>query len=122
MPKSRLARSRYSAFIAQRGLCYYCLLPTWHGAPVGFRAKWNLTLGETRLRQCTAEHLIARKEGGGDGARNIVAACLRCNQGRHGRKAPFKPDRFQSYVRRRIQKGRWHQPCVLVAFGAAAQR
>jgi 5-methylcytosine-specific restriction endonuclease McrA len=34
-------------------------------------------------RDCTAEHLVARMDGGRDTRDNIVAACRRCNAARH---------------------------------------
>ena len=121
MPKTQLARSRLTAFTAQHGLCCYCRKPMWLDGPDEFRSKWNLTPGDTRDRRCTAEHLVARKDGGSDGAKNIAAACIKCNQGRHGRKTPMEPERFGEYVRSRMRNGRWHHSRVLMAFAARAR-
>jgi hypothetical protein len=121
MPTKRVTRSRYTAFAAQNGRCYYCSLPMWQRNSEGFRTQYNLTPGDARFLQCTAEHLRARKDGGGDSAENIAAACLRCNRGRHRRKILMEPDKYQTLVRRRMQKGRWHPARVLNALGVQAR-
>ena len=118
MSKTRRTRSRLAAFAAQHGLCYYCRMPIWLENPDGFQDQWNLARADTWDRRCTAEHLVSRKDGGGDGPENIAAACTKCNQGRHARKAPMEPDAFARYVRARVRQGRWHQPRVLRAFVA----
>ncbi len=122
MPKTRIARTRLRAFTAQGGLCCYCHLPMWLEDPEGFRTKWNLTPNDTRDRQCTAEHLVTRQDGGKDSAKNIAAACLKCNQGRHRFKAPMEPERFGTFVRGQVQRGQWHRQRVLRAFGAHPAR
>jgi len=118
MPNKRLVRSRIAAFTAQRGLCHYCLLPIWLDDEQAFCAKYNLTPGELRLRRCTAEHLRARQDGGSDSPSNVVAACLKCNQGRHARKVPLDPDPFRRYVQSRLLKGGWHPAWVVRALRA----
>jgi hypothetical protein len=65
----------------------------------------------SRLR-CTAEHLQARCDGGGDVAGNIVAACMLCNRARHQRKKPPPPEAYLADVRRRVGRGAWHHPWV----------
>lgn len=93
---SKIQRSRQIAFNRQGGKCYYCGLRMWlYGAT-----------GPTQLL-CTAEHLIARSEGGTKALSNIVAACRHCNQTRHKRKNPPPPDRYQTEVQRRIARGGW---------------
>jgi len=89
MPTKRIPRYRSAAFAAQDGRCYYCSQPMWHKDPEGFCAQYNLTSGDVRFLQCTAEHLRARKDGGRDTAENIAAACLWCNRGRHQRRKPM---------------------------------
>ena len=91
---STIQRSRQSAFDRQEGKCHYCGLRMWlHG-----------TTGPIQLL-CTAEHLIARSEGGTAAPSNIVAACRHCNQTRHKRKNPPPPERYQAEVQRRIARG-----------------
>lgn len=93
---SKLQRSRQIAFKCQDGKCYYCGLRMWlHGAT-----------GPTQLL-CTAEHLIARSDGGSEALSNIVAACRHCNHTRHKRKNPPPPERYQVEVQRRIARGGW---------------
>ena len=91
-----LQRSRQIAFDRQGGKCYYC----------GFSMLLSDSHGPSQLR-CTAEHLTARSEGGGDGLANIVAACVHCNRTRHKRKQPPEPQRYRAEVRLRVQRGKW---------------
>jgi 5-methylcytosine-specific restriction endonuclease McrA len=97
-----LQQSRQLAFERQRGQCFYCGLPMWLSGPQGPSA----------LR-CTAEHLIPRSEGGGNGPSNIVAACWHCNHTRHKRKRPPEPELYQAQVRRRVAQGRWFSQAIL---------
>lgn len=119
MPKTRRARYRIRAFNSQRGLCYYCCFPMWLEDPKGFGAKWNLTSNDTLARRCTAEHLLAQQDGGTDAAKNIVAACLKCNQGRHRCATPLAAAPFGIFVQKQVHRGRWHRLRVLRAFGVA---
>jgi hypothetical protein len=52
----------------------------------------QLSLRDARERRCTAEHVTARCDNGQDTESNIVAACLRCNRGRHAGRAHAAPD------------------------------
>ncbi len=108
-----LKKSRQLAFDRQRGCCHYCGLPVWLRDPDSFRRRYGLTSAEANLLQCTAEHLVARCDGGSDRPDNIVAACRHCNSTRHRRSAPLDPATYRQYVRRRVAKGRWHHPSVL---------
>lgn len=95
---------RAQAFQVQHGRCYYCSQPMWQRSPteVSLPAK----LG--RWYQCTAEHLLARQDGGRDTSDNVVAACLLCNLRRHKRAAPApSPEAYRALVQRRIAAGRW---------------
>lgn len=107
MPKT-LKRVRASAFRHQNGRCIYCHKLMWLSDPVHFATEHNLTIKQARSFQCTAEHLCAKKNGGGNTAANIAAACLFCNLRRHLRKAELTPEQFQVHVRRRVARGRWH--------------
>lgn len=105
MPK--LQRLRTDAFHAQKGRCCYCGLPMWNASPdelkpLGLRARTAAPL------RCTAEHLIAQRDGGKDVAGNIAAACWLCNQRRHKRKTPPPPEAYRALVQKRLAKGKWH--------------
>jgi hypothetical protein len=63
--------------------------------------------------RCSAEHLVARCDGGGDEPSNIVATHVVCNQRRHKRRRALPPDVYQSLVRSRMEKGRWHPESAL---------
>lgn len=103
-----LIKSRSTAFERQGGRCYYCDFPMWRGSIEHFARLYGITLGQARQFQCTAEHLLARQDGGGDGRSNIVAACLVCNQRRHKRKQPLEPEIYREFIQRRLSQGRWH--------------
>ncbi len=95
---TRLQRSRNLAFHRQAGKCFYCGVTM---DPPG-----------TLPLSCTAEHLQARSEGGGDGPNNIVAACAHCNMARHRRKRPLAPNAYREVVQRRVLRGAWHSRSV----------
>jgi 5-methylcytosine-specific restriction endonuclease McrA len=89
------SRARERAFSLQNGFCYYC------GLPMGPSAEWPHRLA------CTAEHLVARSDGGGNGPENIVAAHSFCNRVRHARKHPMSPTKYKQHVQGRVAAGRW---------------
>lgn len=103
-----LKRIRTNAFLRQQGRCIYCYKQMWLSDPAQFAVEQNLTVKQARHLQCTAEHLHARKDGGGNTASNIAAACLFCNLRRHKRKAGLTPEQFGVHVRTRMARGRWH--------------
>ena len=103
-----LKRVRARAFLRQDGRCIYCHSPMWLSDPSQFAAEHKITVKQARRFQCTAEHLCARKNGGGDVASNIAAACRFCNLHRHSRKADLTPEQFHVHVRARIERGKWH--------------
>ncbi|MDX1738856.1 MAG: restriction endonuclease [Alphaproteobacteria bacterium] len=103
-----LIKSRSTAFERQGGRCYYCNFPMWRGSIEQFAGRHSITLGQARQFQCTAEHLLARQDGGGDGRGNVVAACLVCNQRRHKRKLVPEPEIYRELVQKRLNRGRWH--------------
>ena len=108
MTKS-ITRARAVAFDRQTGLCFYCKCPMCVGDPRAFAEKHGLTIAQARRRACTAEHLQARRDGGTSAQKNIVAACLACNQQRHRRKCPREPEAHRRWVEKRIASGRWHR-------------
>lgn len=74
----------------------------------GFCTQFSLAKDMALNLKCTAEHLVARTEGGPDTDDNIVAACHFCNQARHRTEPVLSPDQFCVHVRQELQAGRWH--------------
>jgi len=111
-----LVRHRHSAYLAQQGRCCYCDLPMWEGDLESFCRAHDIKPSQARSLQCTAEHLLARQDGGRDTADNIAAACRWCNQGRHRRKRAPEPPVYRHLVNKRLRAGRWHPPALLTAF------
>lgn len=70
--RDRFRRFRREAFDAQGGKCFWC--------GVGM---FQPEEESARDRTCTGDHLIMRVNGGKTTRRNIVAACRKCNSGRH---------------------------------------
>ena len=107
---SALLRSRSIAFHKQGGLCFYCQAPMWQDDSAAFAARLNLPPRRVKYLQCTAEHLLARQNGGDDSPANVVAACSFCNRHRHWgreRRAPA-PDKYRKRVRALMQAGHWY--------------
>ncbi len=100
---------RNRAFITQSGLCFYCHQPMWLSKKGSFISDYCLAVKKANLLQCTAEHLKARQDGGGNSAINIVAACKFCNNTRHKAKKALPPDLYRIYVQKRLSKNSWHQ-------------
>lgn len=104
MTTKRLKSIRTSAFHAQSGRCFYCGLAMWHVSPDELALRPH-SAGPLR---CTAEHLVARKDGGKDVLGNVVAAHAACNHRRHKRSAPApSATDFRTLVQRRLAKGKW---------------
>ena len=109
-----LSDLRIDAFVRQAGRCYYCTVLMWIDDGVSFARKHGLSSRVARCLKCTAEHLLARRDGGRDSRDNIVAACLFCNLRRHrGRTKAPTPRAYRTRVRHRLERGRWHFPQVL---------
>lgn len=87
---------RFRAFNRQAGCCFYCGRPMWIDDVRSFSRQFGISLKQARVRQCTAEHLKARCDGGSCRRDNIVAACLHCNRRRHRRKKPLSPERWRA--------------------------
>ncbi|MCY1480004.1 hypothetical protein D9M68_134560 [compost metagenome] len=107
-----LRQHRLAAYLSQSGRCFYCGAAMWLAGVEGFARKYGMSVGRAWFFRCTAEHLLARSEGGGDGQENIVAACCYCNRKRHERKRPMPPESYRRHVLGRLQRGRWHQAWV----------
>ena len=118
MPKT-LIKSRSKAYKLQLGRCIYCELPMWLDNPEAFAKKHKISINGASLFKCTAEHLLARQDGGKDVESNIVAACQFCNQKRHHCKKPKDPISFKRFVSTRLSKGSWNS--VLIVKGRASQ-
>jgi hypothetical protein len=92
----------------QGGRCFYCDQPMWIGDPVPFAVLYAIGVQRARQLQATAEHLLARSEGGSDNAENIVAACAFCNRTRHKTVRPLTPEAYRRRVQSRMVQGKWH--------------
>jgi hypothetical protein len=64
--------------------------------------------------RATAEHVVARRDGGRLG-NNIKLACVRCNTLRHARKRVRSHEAYKAMVARRINAGRWFPDAKLLA-------
>lgn len=111
---SPLASARARAFAEQQGRCCYCGFPVWISDQPAFAGRHGLSLRQAARFRCTAEHRIARGEGGRSGD-NIAAACLFCNGARHRHRPAAAPSfaAFQCHVRKRVARNRWHPPWSL---------
>ncbi|SIQ61388.1 HNH endonuclease [Marinobacterium stanieri] len=120
---NRLKSLRKTAYSKQNKRCYYCNAPMWLGSADGFCDTYSLSKKEAKRLQCTAEHLKARQDGGGDQAANVVAACQFCNSTRHKNQGNAKgPSSYRSHVQRRIKAGHWHPKVLLHKIGLAAEK
>ena len=90
--------------------CYYCGFPMWSKRPDRFARHWGISRKEADRFHCTAEHLVARRDGGTSRLDNIAAACLFCNSHRHLRAIAPTPERYRDLVRKRVSKQAWHHP------------
>ena len=104
----KLSTIRNIQICRQNETCYYCCQPIWHRDLSDFASRHGITRKKAELLRATAEHLVARSEGGHDALHNIVAACWFCNTRRHRAKRPLSPDAYSTKVRARLAKGRWH--------------
>ena len=111
MSSTKVQSARHRAFERQSGKCFYCGVAMWLTTPFELPGCECESSGYARLR-CTAEHLIARSEGGGNCSTNIVAACAHCNATRHKRKRPPAPEVYLDEVAKRLKRGAWHQRWV----------
>ena len=108
MPNSnRISRNRYLAYRQQDGLCIYCSLRLYLGTLDEVATQLGISKRAAFLVQCTAEHLLARQDGGTDAAGNIAAAHWYCNHQRHRRSAAPSPEAFGQFVQRRVASGKW---------------
>ena len=104
----RLRKNRLLACKKQKGRCYYCDAPMWSGNPDEFASSHGISVRQAKRFQCTAEHLLARKDGGTDGRKNIVAACYFCNSTRHRPSNALSPVEYREKVMNRLRRQKWH--------------
>ncbi len=104
---AKLCAIRARKMRAQSGRCYYCGTPMWSWNPGRFRKRFRLQWRTVHRYQCTAEHLLARRDGGTDAVDNIVAACRFCNEERHNAKRVQDPAAYRNRVRARVASGTW---------------
>jgi len=93
----------------------------WESDPASYAVEHNITIPQANLLRCTAEHLLARTDGGKDQADNIVAAHLWCNRKRHARKLAPTPREYRHLVQQRLSKGRWFARELLMHFSDVLQ-
>ena len=105
----KIQKSRLLAFKRQNGRCYYCDFPMWLRNLDDFTSKYGISVSQAKRLMCTAEHLIARQDGGSDASKNIVAACWFCNSARHKRTSALSSEAFKKLVFQRIKQLKWHQ-------------
>lgn len=105
---NKLQKIRNTCFSRQGGKCYYCRQPMWLNDCKAFIDRFGLSVRQARRHQATAEHLMARCDGGTDCVGNIVAACVYCNRRRHSARRALPPKAYGQHVRARLSKGKWH--------------
>jgi hypothetical protein len=104
-----LRKNRLLAFKKQEGRCYYCHAPMWLGKHEEYIAKYGIKESQAKHYQCTAEHLIARQDGGTDDRENIVAACYFCNSTRHHHPLnALSPVKYRKKVLQCLRSQKWH--------------
>jgi HNH endonuclease len=105
---TRIARLRARACEEQNALCIYCGYPMLIGDSAAFARRYDITIRQAKQFACTAEHLIACKDGGRTNRENVVAACRLCNVRRHAGRKLRCADQYAAVVRRGVCKGTWH--------------
>ena len=112
--------ARHAAFLAQASRCYYCGTPMWERSPESFVSRYGFSRREVQLLRCTAEHLIARREGGSNAPENIVAAHAFCNHLRHKLPVPPAPLELRKRATQRMKACRWFPGTIGQRLGAPA--
>lgn len=82
----------------------------WLTDPASFLARFDVDAVQAARFQCTAEHLVPRREDGPNAKANVVAACRFCNVQRHddGLAQPLDHLAYKAMVQRRMTEGTWH--------------
>ena len=109
MTEARVRTYRERQAAAQHQQCFYCGFPMWSKHASEFAEYFGITRKEANRFHCTAEHLVARRDGGTSELGNIVAACWFCNINRHRRRLQGPdPDRYKQLVQKRVKGQAWH--------------
>jgi hypothetical protein len=121
MSSKQLRQLRQQAFQKQSHYCFYCKYPIWDRDGEDFSRAHKLPYRLAKHLKCTAEHLVARQDGGQNTVDNVVAACAWCNKMRHHHRQHKAPDAaaYGTQVSRLISLGRWHP---LAASNSSASR
>lgn len=117
----KLRRFRKVAARKQRHRCHYCDAPMWSARPEVFAERHGLRLEDCAHFQCTAEHMVARRDGGQE-RRNIVAACRFCNITRHEAETPMSAEAFRAHVQRAVGDATWLTSSLLPALSPTLSR
>jgi len=108
MMPNKIRKYRRKAYQQQHGLCFYCGKPMWLDDLHAFANRYAITISQAKQFRCTAEHLIAKQDGGKNSQTNIAAACIFCNRLRHARKMPLAPLEYKKIVLKRLRKSGWN--------------
>ena len=103
-----IPKNRLRAFSKQKGRCYYCDSPMWLEGRSKFAAMHGITRKLAKSLRCTAEHLLARQDGGTDEMQNIVAACSFCNSMRHRVPNALSPVEYRKEIKLLLRCQVWH--------------
>ena len=103
-----ILKLRTRAAHCQNLRCWYCGFPIWTADSAAFASQFAISARQAMHFQCTAEHLVARQDGGRDEPGNVVAACIHCNRTRHRKKQPPNAGAYRIEVEARVRKGLWH--------------
>lgn len=103
-----LKKNRARAFDLQKGRCFYCGFLMWLQDPAELPLSAVISPRALKRFMCTAEHKIAKADGGSNTSENIVAACRFCNQQRHRRKKPLNSEAYKRLVQARVRRRKWH--------------
>ena len=103
-----LKKIREQKAATQGRCCWYCGHPTWADDSGEFATRHRMTIREAERFKQTAEHLVAKCDGGQDTEANIVMACHYCNSRRHRMRKPLSPSKYKLRVHARLAAGRWH--------------
>lgn len=110
MSQKTRRRLRRQACQRQNYKCFYCQFKMWAENPETFAREEGIPIRLAKYMQCTAEHLIAQQDSGGDTPGNVVAACLWCNRSRHRGRQHRAPDwpSYKTKVAILVSQGKWH--------------